>query len=515
MTVISEPFVTVNIVNASLSISNVGQRVLFIGQQKNGTAISGELQQNILNDSSWNALFGINSMLAAMISSARLLNQVVPFDAIGLDDNGSGVAATGSINISGTATEDGTLIVIIASDKNHKFTIPVASGDTAATIVTAIFDALLLDDSLPVIPVDNVTNVALTAVNAGTYGNTLGLSISGIIDGIIIGVTGMSGGSIDPSLTGVFDVVGNTRYQTVIWPFTNVTELVSFLDPRFNVNNIILDGAGFVSVTDSLANHLSRLGALNSENLVEICDTQEDTGTFSGPAQLEIPAVKASQFGAIRSIRLSDGANIDDFVISANGALDAFGGAALASKPYANTPFTNLPLIPVDFGFTDATEISQIEAAGGSIIGNNSAGTGTIIGRVSTTYKTDSAGNADLTFKFLNFRDTASSAREFFFNNLKSRFSQSRLTSGNVIKGRDIVDALVIKAFMEQLYQSLSGPEFVLVQDGEAAIKFFKDNLVVTLNLSNGTATVQCEVPIVTQLRNIVVTMKITFSTES
>ena len=515
MTVISEPFVTVNIVNASLEISNTGQKVLFVGQQNGGTAISGDLEQNILNDGSWNTLYVTNSMLAAMISSARSLNQVVQFDAIGLDDAGGSVAATGSIDISGTATEAGTLIVTVASDKNHKFTIPVAQGDTASVVVTNIFNALLADTSLPAIPADNTTDVALTAVNAGTYGNTLGLSISGIIDGIGIGVTGMSGGSLDPTLTGVFDVVGNNRYQTVIWPYTDVSELVSFLDPRFNVNNIVLDGAGIVSVTDSLPNHLSRLGALNSENLVEICDTQEDTGVFSGPSQLEIPVVKASQFGAIRSIRLQDGANVDDFVISANGALDAFGGAALASKPYANTPFTNLPLIPVDFGFTDATEISQIEAAGGSIIGNNSAGTETIIGRVSTTYKTDSAGNPDLTFKFLNFRDTASGAREFFFNNLKSRFAQSRLTNGNVIKGRDIVNALVIKAFMEQLYQSLAGVNFVLVQDGEAAIKFFKDNLIVTLDLANGTATVQCETPIVTQLRNIVVTMKITFSTES
>ena len=54
----------------------------------------------------------------------------------------------------------------------------------------------------------------------------------------------------------------------------------------------------------------------------------------------------------------------------------------------------------------------------------------------------------------------------------------------------------------------------MLVQAGEVAFKFYKDNITVTLNLAMGRATIQMTVPIVTQLREILVTMKIAFSTE-
>jgi hypothetical protein len=200
-------------------------------------------------------------------------------------------------------------------------------------------------------------------------------------------------------------------------------------------------------------------------------------------------------------------------VITANGALDSIGGAALASKPYFNTPFPNLTLMRTGFGF-ESLEVKAIEDAGGALIGNNSAGNQVICGAVPTTYKTDFAGNQDVTFKYLNYRDTSSSIREYFFNNLKKRFAQSRLTQGSIVRGRDMANDLVIAAFCEKLYQDLSGAEYVLVQDGIDAIEYFKNNLIVSLDLSLGRATIQMKTALVTQLRDIRATQKISFSTE-
>jgi hypothetical protein len=111
--------------------------------------------------------------------------------------------------------------------------------------------------------------------------------------------------------------------------------------------------------------------------------------------------------------------------------------------------------------------------------------------------------------------DTSSQAREYFHNNLLARFAQSRLTEGAVSRGRDMANEVVIKAYCEKLYQDLAGPDYVLVQDGEAAITYFKTNLTVTLDLALGKATITMLVPIVTQLRIIVATFKISFSTQS
>ena len=134
------------------------------------------------------------------------------------------------------------------------------------------------------------------------------------------------------------------------------------------------------------------------------------------------------------------------------------------------------------------------------------------MGEVVTTYKNDSAGNPDTSFKFLNYVDTASAAREYFWNNLKKRFAQSRLTEGDLIRGRDIANALSIEAYLTELYADLS--ELTILQAGETALQFFNDNISVTLDLSLGKATVTMIVPIVTQLRTINVSMQLAFTTE-
>lgn len=518
--IVVQPKVSVNIVPATLDVSNAPQRILFVGQKvAAGTATAGALNENILNDNSEDTLFGANSQLAGMIREAKKLNKVTQMDAIALDDNVSGVAATGTIAITGTsATETGTLIVRIGSQTNHQYSIAVAIGDTPTVIGDAIDTAVLADTDAPFSSSNTTGTVTVTADNDGTVGNYIGIEVSGSVGGITTTVTGMASGANDPTLTGVFDVVGNRRYQTIVWPYAADTSVLrTFLDARFNDDVYVLDGVGITANQDSLANHLSTLGALNSQSLVFITDKAESETNFKGPSCFEMPQIKAAEFAAIRGLRLTQDANISQFVITTNGPLDGYGGPALASKPYFNTNFPNLPLVKTGRGWTN-TEIEQlsgISGAGGTVIGINTAGNTAIAGEVVTTYKTDSAGNTDISFKYLNYVDTASNAREYFYNNLKSRFVQSRLTEGDVLKGRDMANDVIIAAYCEKLYQDLAGPDYVLLQAGETALKFFKDNLTVSLDLSTGTATITMIVPLVTQLREILATMKIAFSTDA
>jgi phage tail sheath gpL-like len=218
-------------------------------------------------------------------------------------------------------------------------------------------------------------------------------------------------------------------------------------------------------------------------------------------------------FAAVRSLRLTQDASISRYLTS-SASLDQFGGPALASLPYFNTPIPQMPNITAPRGWTTA-EIELLLAGGISVIGANATGSAALVGEVVTTYKTDSAANEDITWKFLNYVDTSSNVREYMFNNYKSRFAQSRLTSGSVSRGRDMANDVVIRAYTEQLYKDLSGPNFILVQAGEDAIVYFKDNLTLTLDLANGKVTITMFVPIVTQLRQIIATIKIAFDTES
>lgn len=515
-TTIRQPKVTVNIVNASATVANTEQRILFVVQKTAaGSATAGALVEAIANGGAEDALSGRDSMGATLIRACKVRNQQVQIDAIFLDDDGSGVDATGTVTVVGTATEAGTLTVIIGSERNHSFSVAVADLDTETEVAAAIVAAVNADLDVPVTASNIAGIVTMTAINAGTYGNSIAIEVRGSVAGITgTAVVGMASGATDPTLTSVFDVIGDKRYQAIVWPYPNDTaELRTLLDARFNADGSVLDGVGFTALADSVSN-LKVLGAaLNSQSLVIIGDRQETETNYSGPSIVEIPMVVASQFAGFRGLRLdTDGFSIADLVITANGPLDSFGGPALASKPYFNTPFAELVPMQTARGFDDS-EIEDLKDNGISVIGNNIANNTVISGEFVTTYKTDVAGNPDETFGPLNFVDTSSQAREYQFNNLRARFAQSRLTEGDVIKGRDMANELVVRSFLKRLYQDLSGPDFVLLESGETALIFFNDNLVITLDKAIGKITIQETVLLVTQVREIAATMKLAFST--
>lgn len=510
--IISQPSVTVTLANADGTVAPAVQRVLLVGQKTSvGTAPDGDLVTNISSSGApENALFGEDSMLAAMIRGFKKVNQIVQIDAIPLDD-AVGTPRLVDFTVAGTATAAGTITVTVGSVVDHEFEVAIANAATETTVAAAIVAAVNADTKVPFTASNVAGAVSLTAVNDGTVANDLGIEVVVAAAGITVAsVAETTPGATDPTLTGILDVATG-RYQGIVWPYADTSVLRTFLTPRFNPTNAILDGVGFVTIQDTHSNHLTTLNALNDQDLVVFAEKQESETLYLGPSQNEASYVKSAIFAGVRALRLTAGASIAQFLTS-SASLDQFGGPALASLPYFNTPLSDLPTIKPGRGWTD-TEIEQLFDAGGAVIGVNTGGTSALVGEVVTTFKTDAASNPDPTFQFLNFVDTASQAREYFFSNLRSRFAQSRLTEGSVTRGRDMANSVIIRAFCEQLYQDLSGADFVLTQAGEAAIVFFKNNLVITIALATGTVTITMLVPIVTQLRVINATFKIAFST--
>lgn len=515
--IISQPRVTVNIVSAVTDVDNTEQKVLYVLQKlPAGTAVAGALNESLpIDKATIDGLAGQASHGAIAVNAGRIRNKEVQFDAIFLDDGAGATSATAIITFIGTATAAGSITVNIGSRVNGIFIIPVALGDDGTDIADALEALVAADLDAPFTAANIAGVLTITAKNGGTVANEFGIEFVGEVAGIATAISAWSGGLIDPDLSNVLDIIGNKRYQTIVWPWTtsaNIEILKDFLDARFNVTNDIQDGVGIVALNDTKANLESLGNSENSQSLVLIGDLNVDDDDFKGPAILELSFVKASYVAAIRSLRLTDGASIADLVISRNGSRDSFGGAALASKPYMNTPLNLLPLVDTTRGFSDL-EIEDLFDAGVIVIGNNPANNAVILGETVTTYKTDAAANPDISFKFLNFVDTSSQAREYFSNNLRGRFAQSRLTEGDLAKGRDMANAELIAAFCTTLYQDLASPDFVLLQSGEDALRFFKANLEVLIDLDVGRATITMIVPLVTQLREILATMQISFGT--
>ena len=518
-TTIRQPRVTVNIIPASFEAQNTEQKILIVGQVTSGSVIPVAgfpvLVENIANGGVEDALFGEDSMLSTLIRANKVRNQQVQVDALAIDDD-SAVQATGEMDVSGTASENGELIIVAGSEKNHKYSVAIVDTDTATVVGDVIAAVINADTNSPVTASNSTGTVTITAVNGGTYGNSIPLEIQGEVAGLTTTVTAMTGGVSDPTSASMFDAIGERRYQAIVWPYPNDTSFVlDLLDPRFNVDGTILDGVAFTALNDTIGNLEALATPLNSQSLVIFGGNLEVETNYAGGDIVEIPMVKAAQFAGFRGLRLDvDGHSIADLVIANSGPLDSFGGPALASKPYFNTPFADLFVIKAGRGFDD-TEIESLLDVGISVVGNNIAANTIISGEVVTTYKTDVAGNEDVSFKFLNYVDTISQSREYFFNNYRKRFAQSRLTEGDIFTGRDIVNAQVIRSYSKRLYQDLSGIDFVLLEAGEDALIFFDTNLIITIDKVLGKATIQMTVPIVTQLREILATLQIAFSTEA
>ena len=513
MTTVKQPDVTFQVVAGRTTVSLAERKILVVGQMLAGSATAGQLQTNIQNDNSWDTLFGERSMIAAMIRAVRSVNTETQVDAIGIADNGSGVDATGTITIGGTtATAAGSYNVYVGSRRKHKFTISVAATDTVAQVATAIAAAITADDRVPVTAAAVAGVITLTAAHAGTLGNVIGIEIEGTVAGLTTATTAMTGGATDPVLTSVLDVVGDERYQDIIWPWaSDISTVKDFVDARFNVNNDVLSGTAWIPSLDTHANLLTTANLHNSPSTTIIGDEIQSEDLYKAPAIFETEWVKASLVGALHALRLTDGAAIGSIVIARDGGLDAIGGPALASKPLFNTPIAGLTVPRAGRGFT-RQEIEQLTTAGVTVIGKNRAGNQVILGEVVTTYKTDTAGNPDQSFKFQNYRDTITSIREFFDASTRVDFAQARLTPGDVVPGHDFVNELFIRAKFKEYYTTVSGAGYALSVAGDRALQFFDDNLTLSIDFSTGTVTADMIVPVVVQTRTINAVMRIGFT---
>lgn len=513
--VISLPKVTLNIIPSAALVGIAEQKVLFVGQKTAaGSATSGDLEQSILGVADIDARFGKTSHLAQMMRAARELNGDTQFDAIALDDAGAAVKATTTVIFTGTATAAARLTFQFMSAKNRSFDLDVKVGDTAAVSAAALDALITADTKAPFTSGVAVATVTLTAENGGTIYNGSLTRVTGSVAGLTAALVAWASGATDPVLTTLFDVIDGIRYQTVVYPAAfSRSVLTDELDARFNATNDVLDGVGIVSDTDTLVNLGAAAVAEDSRSLVVFGNKPVALSNFIGSHILELDDVTAAEFGALRSLRLTDGANLANAVVTAAGPLDQFGGISLATLPYSNTPAFNIPVGPPNTFWSDL-ERSSLEDDGVSVIGPNKTRNLNIVAQVFTTRTTDGAGNPDTSFKFLNTVDASSAGREFQFVNLKKRYVQSRLTKGDLVAGRSMANEASIRAFVLSLFTKLG--DLAIYQTGPDALKAFDQSLAVTITLTAGVGLVSITQapPLVGQLREITGTIQINFGAE-
>lgn len=529
MSRIKQPYVSITKQSAGLPVGLDSQKILIIGQKaSSGTAIEKTLYTS-LEESQILDLFGKNSSLSTTLRAMfdELEQAPSPYlpriDVIALEDAGGATKASATITLAAsggddTANKTGTVTLNLCGEE---IDIDITTGDDLSTsIAPAIVASINLLD-LPLTASDDGAGVVtIEFVNGGTLNNKATIKLDGLtkvstdyfFSNIQFTLSPVSSntGATDPTLTDLLDVVDKIRYQSMSYPVEYGTDLATdFLDTRFNVANAIKDGVAILKNTDSYADLAIVLDALKSQSLVYYCNKETAVDLFDGGEDLELDYVAAARVATIRALRLTENANIVN-ITPANvaGTNDALGGKHIASLPYFNTPVSGSPIQPEGKGWTDA-QVELLLGKGGCIMGNNTASNAIILNEIVTTYKTDTAGNVDVTWKFLNTVDTMSASAEYMFNNLKSDFVQSRLTTGDIVRGYSMVNEAVYISKMQQYYLALAA--VALLPNSKAAVEYFINNLTVTVSTILGRITSSSNLPIVVQLREIIATLKTDF----
>lgn len=502
------PRLNFNLVKADTEVGVSAQRMLLIGQMtEEGTAKEKTLIKDIGNDNSWESLFGSSSVLAGMIRQARKLcsycQYQVAIDAIGVKDAGEAVASVGSVKFTGEVSKTGELEIVVGSEYNHKYKLGCVKGESPTQLAQKLKQLVDADKYAPFKASLNEGECKFTFVNKGSIGNGTAIYYNGSVSGIKVELTAFSNGVTDPSVDEeLLKLLSNKRYNEIVSPIEyGIDKIISLLDSRFNTNNKILDGALYVNKSDTLNNHKLKLKELNSQNVNYQCDKMVDADNYKGSSIPEFSYIKAVYNATLKALRVSEDSQLSSVLIGQYPE-DLMGGVHNNSLPFFNTSCPYLHAIMPEYHWI-AEEITEINSVGGSVWDNNAEDNGLVMGEQLSTYKTDNAGNEDITWKFMNYRDTGSAIREYRFKNFKKDFAQYRM--------EDDAEKQVRNAFI-RYYKTLSSNAYRLTRAGKEALKFYTENLKVSLDYANGLVTVYCLDPYVTQLRQVNGFFKVTFN---
>lgn len=211
------------------------QKILLVGQRLSTGTAPALTPKRITQVEQGAAYFGRGSILAGMVAAALLANSATEMWAIGIDDNGSGVAATKTITLGGPATAAGTVALMV---ENIAVPVAVASGDTATAIGTAVASAINALADLPCTAASAAGVVTLTFRHKGTAGNDLDVRVNhyegqALPTGVTAAIAAVTAGTTNPDLTTVWAALGDEAYQQIALGINDATNL-SATDTELN-----------------------------------------------------------------------------------------------------------------------------------------------------------------------------------------------------------------------------------------------------------------------------------------
>jgi phage tail sheath gpL-like len=253
---------------AAQGLSVMPHKILVIAPRLTPGSATALMPTPVRSSADGEQLAGRGSIGAAMLAAVKRANPYTDLVMIGVSDAAGGVAATGTLTVTGPATGSGALQIYIAGTR---VSVAIASADAANAMATAIAAAINADSSLPVTAAAVANVVTLTARNKGTVGNDIDLRLNyntgdTTPPGVAVAVVAMANGATNPDLTIVLAALGDTHYHTVIMPWTDSTNLAlleAWLATRWD-GMTMKEAHAFASIGGSYSNGTTVAAGRNS-----------------------------------------------------------------------------------------------------------------------------------------------------------------------------------------------------------------------------------------------------------
>ncbi|GAB7128773.1 phage tail sheath subtilisin-like domain-containing protein [Silvimonas sp. JCM 19000] len=427
------------------------RKLLVIGQRLPAGTVQAGVPTLITTADQAAGYFGRGSIIHRCIAMARAANDNTPMYAIALDDLAAGVAATGTLTITGSVTANGILALYIAG---QRLQVSVLTADAATAVATKVVAAVTAAADLPVTAAAAAGVVTFTAKNKGLLGNSIDLRLNYYSDDLLpTGVTAvlvpMASGAGNPDVTAAVTAIGDDQYSSIICPFTdtaNLQVLEAMLDTKWGPMQQ-KTGHVFNAMVATQA-------ALTSFGVTRNSPHVSTPGLYDTPTPpWELAAVLAA-------------------VCEASGAIDPARPFQTLSLPGVLAPPLKSRFMRTDRDLLLRSGISTM------VIGNDGTVT---IERVVTNYQKNAYGVADTSLLDLESKWTVDYIRYAVRARLALRFPRHKLANDgtNYAPGQAIVTPSIIRAELLALFRELEAAGLVENFDQ------FKADLVVVRSNSD------------------------------
>ncbi len=417
-------------------LPGMNRKILVVANKLSSGELAAETPARVTAAEQGEAYFGRGSVGHLMLRALKGANSTTDVWAVALDDNAAGVAATGSIAFTGTATAATTMPAYVGGQRVQ---VGVAVGDTGTEIAAALVAAVSAATDLPVTAaVDGVddTQVNFTARNKGEHGNDIDLRVGYYTGelrpkGITVTVTAMNGGAGNPDIADALAAIGDDQYYTIISPWTdtaNMTAIETELDSRWGPLQQ-KTGHVFVGLSGSHGTLTTWGSNRNSPHVSAI-------GHYDSPTP---PWVWAAAWAGVVE----------------------FAGAIDPARPFQTLKVAGVLAPPMESRFTrPERDLMLHDGISTSTFGPDGSA---YIERVITTYQTNSAGIEDVSYLDLNTIWTVDYVRYAVRARIALKFPRHKLADNGTAfePGQPIVTPNILRAELLALFRELENAGLV------------------------------------------------------